>query len=90
VLREPVRHRTADPQWQQLLRCATEPDDIIPALSKRESGLVFTTAPIEPRNVNRTFDVLCAKAQVRRMRVHDSRRSCATLLFTVGVEPPSG
>jgi integrase len=50
----------------------------------RESGLVFTTelgGPIEPRNVNRMFDVLCAKAQVHRMRVHDLRQ-----LFTMGVE----
>ncbi|MCS7484416.1 tyrosine-type recombinase/integrase [Umezawaea endophytica] len=55
----------------------------------RESGLVFTTklgGPIEPRNVNRMFGVLCTKAKVRQVRVHDLRHSCATLLFTMGVE----
>ncbi len=54
-----------------------------------ESGLVFTTKfgnPIEPRNVNRMFHVLCKKAGVPEVRVHDLRHSCATLLFTQGVE----
>lgn len=55
----------------------------------RESGLVFTTkvgGPIEPRNVNRMFSTLCTKAQVRQVRVHDLRHSCATLLFSMGVD----
>ena len=55
----------------------------------QDSGLVFTTklgGPIEPRNVNRMFGVLCTKAGVRQVRVHDLRHSCATLLFTMGVE----
>lgn len=55
----------------------------------RESGLVFTTkfgGPIEPRNVNRMFAALCRKANVRQVRVHDLRHSCATLLFSMGVE----
>jgi integrase len=55
----------------------------------RESGLVFTTKlgrPIEPRNVNRMFHRLCEKAGVPQVRVHDLRHSCATLLFTMGVE----
>lgn len=32
------------------------------------------------------FAALCAKADVRPIRVHDLRHSCATLLFTMGVE----
>ncbi|MGH3868691.1 MAG: tyrosine-type recombinase/integrase [Pseudonocardiaceae bacterium] len=54
-----------------------------------DSGLVFTTrkgTPIEPRNINRTFDVLVARAGVTRIRFHDLRHSCATLLFAQGVE----
>jgi integrase len=42
--------------------------------------LVFTTALggfIEPRT----------KAEVPQLRVHDLRHSCATLLFTMGVQP---
>lgn len=56
----------------------------------RDTGLVFTTAcggPIEPRNVNRMFRALCEEAGVPQLRVHDLRHSCATLLFTMGVEP---
>jgi integrase len=55
----------------------------------RETGLVFTTAHggyIEPRNVNRLFHRLCDTAGVPQLRVHDLRHSCATLLFTMGVQ----
>lgn len=54
-----------------------------------DSGLVFTTrkgTPIEPRNINRTFDTLIAKIGVTRIRFHDLRHSCATLLFAQGVD----
>jgi len=49
-----------------------------------DPGLVFTTSigtPIEPRNVNRSWDALCAKAGVRRVRLHDLRHACASLLL---------
>jgi integrase len=49
---------------------------------------VFTTligTPIEPRNINRQFDALCAQASVRRIRFHDLRHSCASLLWSQGV-----
>jgi integrase len=55
-----------------------------------DTGLVFTTAHggfIEPRNANRMFHNVCAKANVPQLRVHDLRHSCATLLFTMGVQP---
>ncbi|MEU4803015.1 site-specific integrase [Actinosynnema sp. NPDC023587] len=55
----------------------------------QETGLVFTTTmggPIEPRNVNRMFARLCTQANVRQVRVHDLRHSCATLLFSMGVD----
>jgi integrase len=54
----------------------------------REHGLVFTTkigTPIEPPNLNRHFDRLCERAGVRRIRFHDLRHSCATLLYEQGV-----
>lgn len=50
--------------------------------------LVFTTStgrPIEPRNFVRTFETLCATADVRRIRMHDLRRTVATLLSKLGV-----
>ena len=54
------------------------------------SDLVFTTrwgTPIEPRNFNRSFDRRCAKAGVPRIRVHDTRHTCASLLAAMDVHP---
>ncbi len=54
-----------------------------------DSGLVFATrkgTPLEPRNINRTFDALVKRAGVKRIRFHDLRHSCATLLFAQGVD----
>jgi len=55
-----------------------------------DDGLVFTTRtgrPIEPRAVNRRFDARCAEAGVRRIRVHDTRRTCGSLLAAFDVHP---
>jgi integrase len=52
--------------------------------------MVFTTrlgTPIEPRNFNRSFHARIAKAGVRRIKVHDARRTCATLLVDLDVHP---
>ncbi len=54
------------------------------------SDLVFTTrwgTPIEPRNFNRSFDARCAKAGVPRIRVHDTRHTCASILAALDVHP---
>lgn len=54
----------------------------------KDSGLVFTTGigtPIEPRNLNRHFVRLLDHAGLRRIRFHDLRHSCATLLYEQGV-----
>jgi integrase len=59
-------------------------------LAWHDFGLVFTTSigtPIEPRNLNRSFDALCARAGIRRLRVHDLRHTCASLLLAQGVAP---
>jgi integrase len=56
----------------------------------QESDLVFTTrwgTPIEPRNFNRSFDARCARAGVMRIRVHDTRHTCASLLAALDVHP---
>lgn len=53
-------------------------------------GLVFTTRTgraIEPRAVSRRFELHCAKAGVRRIRVHDTRRTCGSLLAALDVHP---
>jgi integrase len=52
--------------------------------------LVFTTrlgTPVDPRNVNRSWDARCAKAGVRKITVHDARRTCGSLLADLDVHP---
>ena len=55
-----------------------------------DDGLVSTTRtgrPIEPRAVKRRFDARCAEAGVRRIRVHDTRRTCGSLLAALTCIP---
>lgn len=52
-------------------------------------GLVFTTkngTPIEPRNLNRSFEALCVRAGVRKVRFLDLRHTCASLLHEQGAD----
>ena len=52
--------------------------------------LVFTTRngrPIEPRNINRAFDIRCGRAGVRRITIHDTHRTCGSLLAALDVHP---
>jgi integrase len=56
----------------------------------QDNGLVFTSAygtPYEPRNFNRQFTARCGKAGVRYIKVHDTRRTCASLLVALDVHP---
>jgi uncharacterized Zn-finger protein len=43
--------------------------------------------PYEPRNFARHFALRCTKAGVRYIKVHDSRRTCASLLVALDVHP---
>nr|WP_218126589.1 tyrosine-type recombinase/integrase [Glycomyces sambucus] len=55
-----------------------------------ESGLVFTTAfgtPIDPRNFLRSFTRHLTDAGLRKITVHDARRTCSTLLVDLDVHP---
>jgi integrase len=54
------------------------------------ASLIFTTAhgrPVEPRNFNRYWDWRCDLAGVRRITVHDARRTCGPLLADLDVHP---
>jgi integrase len=56
----------------------------------QETDLVFTTTlgtPYEPRNFARHFALRCSKAGVRYIKVHDTRRTCASLLVALDVHP---
>ncbi|MFI0718973.1 tyrosine recombinase XerC [Streptomyces sp. NPDC021224] len=55
-----------------------------------ESDFVFTTrygTPVEPRNFNRSFANRSDKAGVRRIRLHDTRHTCGSLLAALDVHP---
>ncbi|MFF4040688.1 tyrosine-type recombinase/integrase [Streptomyces sp. NPDC001816] len=52
-------------------------------------GLIFTTTTgrvTDPRSLNRMLTILCRDAGVRRVRVHDLRHTCASLLLAQGVD----
>ncbi|MGW5689622.1 site-specific integrase [Streptomyces asiaticus] len=54
------------------------------------SDFVFTTrygTPIEPRNFNRSFADRTSKAGIRRIRLHDTRHTCGSLLAALDVHP---
>jgi integrase len=56
----------------------------------QDRGFVLTSGvgtPLEPRNVTRQFKALLRAANIRNMRLHDLRHSCATLLLAQGVNP---
>ena len=56
----------------------------------QDTDYVFTSTvgtPLEPRNVSRDFRALCRKHGFRRVRLHDMRHTCVTLLLSLGVHP---
>ncbi|MEV1290031.1 site-specific integrase [Micromonospora sp. NPDC049679] len=56
----------------------------------RTTEMVFTTRyglPVEPRNFSRSWDAGCARAGVKKITVHDARRTCASLLVDLDVHP---
>ncbi|MFI7633916.1 tyrosine recombinase XerC [Nonomuraea sp. NPDC049400] len=56
----------------------------------KDSDLVFTTrygTPVEPRNFNRSFELRGKAAGVPRIRVHDTRHTCASMLAALDVHP---
>jgi integrase len=58
--------------------------------ASHDYGFVFATrygTPAEPRNLNRAWDLRCAAVGVRKITVHDARRTCATPLVDLDVHP---
>jgi integrase len=56
----------------------------------KESGFVFTTSvgtPLDGPAVTHRFQSLLEKAALPRLRFHDLRHTCATLLLVQGVHP---
>lgn len=55
-----------------------------------KADFVFTTrdgGPVDPRNFYRSFARRCDQAGVRRIRVHDTRHTCGSLLAALNVHP---
>lgn len=56
----------------------------------QDPGIVFASTRgtvIEPRNLNRLLDQVIQRAGLRRIRFHDLRHTCASLLLAQGVSP---
>jgi integrase len=45
-----------------------------------------TGGPLDPAMIHRTHQMLCDLADVRHIRFHDLRHTCATLLLEQGVD----
>jgi integrase len=74
-------HRHRARQREERLVCGSEWQD---------SGLVFTTAtgrPLQGTAVTRDFQALLAQTGLRRLRFHDLRHACASLLLAQGAHP---
>jgi integrase len=66
------------PEWPEVCICG------------ERHRLLFTTdtgRPIEPRNLKRSFDARCKRAGVRQIKIHDTRRTCGSLLAALEVHP---
>ncbi|MCW8220083.1 site-specific integrase [Streptomyces griseolus] len=72
-------------RWQRLRQAKQRHDA---GRAWQDSDYVFTTRTgrtIEPRNLSRSFERITEDAGLRRIRLHDARHGCATLLFAAGV-----
>ncbi|WP_329211445.1 site-specific integrase [Streptomyces sp. NBC_00683] len=72
-------------RWQRLRQAAQR---LAAGGAWHGSDYVFTTRtgrPNEPRNLSRSFERIAEEAKLPRIRLHDVRHGCATLLFAAGV-----
>jgi integrase len=56
----------------------------------KEHGLVFTSGigtPLEERNMRRSLEEILSKHNLPKLRFHDLRHSCASLLLALGLNP---
>jgi integrase len=56
----------------------------------RPAGYVFATSantPFDPANITHMFSHLCVAQGLRRVRLHDLRHTCVSLLLALGVHP---
>jgi integrase len=81
----------SEPKTEKSKRAIKLPDIAMNALAPIiTSGLIFHTRsgkPVSPRNLQRHFANVCDKIDVPRIRFHDLRHTCATLLLQADVHP---
>jgi integrase len=54
-----------------------------------ETGFIFTTnfgTPVDPRNLNRDFAIICQRAGLDHWHPHELRHSAASLMLASGVK----
>lgn len=71
-------HRKAQAAEELASKAWTDPD------------LVFSSrvgTPLEPRNVNRSWEAVCTRAGVGQFKIHALRHAAATYLFAEGIDP---
>lgn len=72
-------------RWQRLRQAAQR---AMAGQEWQDSDYVFTTRTgrtVEPMNLSRSFQRITEAAELPRIRRHDARHGCATLLFAAGV-----
>lgn len=84
--------KVSDPKTRQSRRTITLPDIVISTLRplRQEGGYIFQSqigTPVHPRNLLRHFYSVLDELDIPRIRFHDLRHTCATLLFADGVHP---
>lgn len=72
-------------------RLARRQEEVMAAGEKwKDSGYLFVSStgqPLHERNVSEAFHHVCDRANVPRIRFHDTRHSCGTLLHVQGADP---
>ena len=97
VEREPKRGSFRDvPMTETIYRAlvhhlARRQEDALAVGEKwKDSGYLVVSvlgAPLHERNVSQAFHLVCDRAKVPRIRFHDTRHSCGTLLHVQGADP---
>ncbi|MFQ6198919.1 tyrosine-type recombinase/integrase [Streptomyces sp. NPDC000405] len=74
-------------RWHRMCQRAASERSGVPFTASSHVFATRTGRPVEPRNLSRSFARITDAAGLRRIRLHDTRHGCATLLVAAGVAP---
>jgi integrase len=74
-------------RYREEARADNWPDICICGKTHKLAFLTSNGLPHSPRNVNSYFDRRCKRYGIRRITIHDTRRTCGSLLAALGVHP---